>query len=73
MTLPRWKVICGHWERVPPLSVSASFIAQSMGAARPKKKAKAVNEESEMQSLMVELGSSAGFSSEKPEWLRTAK
>jgi len=68
MTLPRYQAICEHWERVPPLSVSASVIAQSLGATRPKKKAEA-EQANNRQSLLDMLGG-AGFSREKPEWQR---
>lgn len=70
MTLPRYEAICAHWEKVPPLSVSASVIAQSLGATRPKKAAK--EETNDRQALFDMLGG-AGFNTEKPEWLRATK
>ena len=75
MTLPRYEAICEHWERIPPLSVSASVIAQSLGASKPKPKAQKAQAHgtNDRQALFDMLGG-AGFSTEKPEWLpATAK
>ena len=80
MTLPRYEAICDHWERIPPLSVSASVIAQSLGASKPKPKARGgkkgrapeAHGVNDRQALFDMLGG-AGFSTEKPEWLATAK
>lgn len=80
MTLPRYEAICDHWERIPPLSVSASVIAQSLGASKPKAKAQKGgqkpqaqgNSVNDRQALFDMLGG-AGFSTEKPEWLASTK
>lgn len=75
MTLPRYEVICAHWERVPPVSVSAAALARRYEAlaAAPRKKAapKSDDRASQRQSFLEMLGQ-MGFSSEKPEWLRAA-
>ena len=76
--MPRYAAICARWERVPPLSVTASIIAQSLGAMKapaPKKAGgggvkEAADAVSNRQSLIDLLGG-VGFATEKPEWLRT--
>jgi hypothetical protein len=70
MTLPRFDAIVASWEKVPPLSVSAATIAAQLGAKREKKGGKAANDEQNPQQLFEMLGGAAGFSMEKPEWLR---
>lgn len=73
MTIPRYQAICEHWERIPPVAVSASLIAQSLGAMKLRKsttKAKEDDRASTRQSLMDMLGG-VGFSKQKPDWLKT--
>lgn len=71
MTLPRYEAVCAHWERVPPISVSAAAIAASMGVKRQKVGKGAGEQErtANRQGLFDMLGG-AGFKSETPEWLR---
>lgn len=70
--MPRWEAICKHWERIPPLSVSAAAIAVQAGVKRPKPRAEADQErQSSRQSLFDMLGG-AGFNTETPAWLRQA-
>lgn len=74
MTLPRYEVICAHWERVPPVSVSAAALArryEAIGAAPKKKGAAEADRTGQRQALLDMLGG-VGFASEKPEWLRAA-
>ncbi len=66
MTLPRYEAIAEHWEKVPPLSVSAAAIAQAMGVKREAPKRKG---EQDLQGLFETLGG-AGFKTEKPTWLQ---
>jgi len=75
MTLPRYRAICAHWERSPPLGVTAWAIAQSMGAKKAQPKAKTEEQKGEsLQGLLEMMGAgNSGFSAEKPEWLRTTK
>ena len=72
MTLPRYEAICDHWQRVPPVAVSASAIAQYLGAIKldpaPKRKAEPAKEQ-DMAALFEMFGAS-GFSTSKPDWLR---
>lgn len=72
MTLPRYGAICDHWAKIPPLAVSASVIAQILGAEKPKPRLKGEAEEMEQasnrQALMDLLGG-AGFNQRAPEWL----
>lgn len=72
MTLPRYAAICEHWDRVPPLAISAAAIAASMGVKREKAKAAADEQEqaNNRQGLFDMLGGAAGFKTETPEWLR---
>ena len=76
MTLPRLDAIVAHWEVVPPLAVSVAAIASVLGVGRsstkaPAKKsgAGAAKEVQDAQALIDLLGG-AGFSTEKPAWLR---
>lgn len=72
MTLPRFEAICGHWKRVPPIAVTTALIAQSLGAWKPDAPPpKAAPTQGDLQGLVDMLGG-AGFSREKPEWLREA-
>ncbi len=75
MTLPRYRAICDHWERAPPLGVSTWIIAQSLGAKKAAPKARTEAEKTEsLQGLFEMMGAGgSGFSAEKPEWLRTTK
>ena len=76
MTLPRLEAICDHWLRVPPMAISASHIAQSLGAskapakAKKSEKAKELNDASARQELFDMLGGSGFKLTEKPEWQR---
>jgi hypothetical protein len=78
MTLPRFEAICKHWERVPPLAITAAAIASRMGVAMHKATAKAhVQDEQEKtasrQGLFDMLaGGGSGINREVPEWLREA-
>lgn len=72
MTLPRYEAICAHWERVPPVSVSAAALArryEAIGAA-PKKKAVAEADRTNQRQALLDMLGGVGFASEKPEWLR---
>lgn len=71
MTLPRWETICAHWEKTPPLAVTAWVIAQGLGAKReaPKTRESKVSQAQELMELLGGAGS--GFSQRKPEWLTT--
>ena len=79
MTLPRYRAICEHWERTPPLGVTAWAIAESLGAkkAGPKRRAEKAGmskaaEAENWNGLMELFGNpGAGFSAEKPEWATT--
>jgi len=77
MTLPRYEAICAHWQRVPPVAISASQIAQSLGAQqRPASRARAGADEAERvasrQGLFDMLGG-AGFNQRAPEWLQATQ
>lgn len=72
MTLPRYEAICAHWEKTPPLSVSAWVIAQSLGAKKDGNKRVAADsrgQENDRQALFDMLGAS-GFSTKKPDWAK---
>lgn len=74
MTLPRFDAICKHWERVPPLAVSAAAIAARMGvvrqqAAKPDEQERAASRQGLFDML---AGGGAGINREVPEWLRAA-
>lgn len=70
--MPRYGAICDHWAKIPPLAVSASVIAQMLGAEKPKPRPKGKEEElanaSNRQALLDLLGG-AGFNQKAPEWL----
>ncbi len=75
--MPRYRAMLDHWQRHPPLGVTAWAIAESLGA---KKKPVPVDmkkqqDGSDMQGLLELLGGGdSGFSAtEKPQWLTTAK
>ena len=72
MTLPRYEAICAHWERVPPVSVSAAALARRYEAiaAAPKKKVAAEADRTSQRQALFDMLGGAGFSAEKPEWLR---
>lgn len=68
MTLPRLASIAAHWEKVPPLAVSAAAIAAALGV---KRDAPAPTKKQDPQALFDALGG-GGFSMEKPTWLTAA-
>jgi hypothetical protein len=72
MTLPRWEEICKHWERIPPLSISAAAIAAHIGVKRPKPRAEAEQERQSSRQGLFDMLGGAGFSTETPAWLRAA-
>lgn len=72
MTLPRYEAICKHWERVPPLAVSAAAIAAKMGVTRPKSKGADEQEKSSSRQSLFDMLGGAGFNTETPAWLREA-
>lgn len=70
MTLPRLDVIVAHWKKVPPLAVSVAAIATALGVGREKEAPKKKKTASSAAELFDMLGG-AGFSTSKPEWLKT--
>lgn len=74
MTLPRLAVIAERWQRVPPLSVSVSCIAQAMGAklATPAggKVVDQAASDGNLDDLVAMMGGTGGFGTELPAWLR---
>jgi hypothetical protein len=72
MTLPRWEVICKHWERIPPLSISVAAIGDRMGVTRPKPRAQADQDKQANRQGLFDMLGGAGFSTETPAWLRQA-
>jgi hypothetical protein len=75
MTLPRYRAICDHWERSPPLGVTAWAIAESLGAKKktPTKRKDDPKKGGDLQGLLELLGGGgSGFSrSERPAWMTT--
>jgi hypothetical protein len=78
MTLPRFEAICKHWERVPPLAVSAAAIASRMGVVRQQAAAAKAERQDDQdraasrQALVDMVGGAGGINREVPEWLRAA-
>ena len=77
--MPRYRAICDHWERTPPLSVSAWVIAQSLGAKPAAKRARKpdvvpdAERAGNRQALIDMFGGTPGMglAKGKPEWLTT--
>lgn len=69
MTLPRLDVIVEHWKKVPPLAVSVAAIATALGVGREKAATKKKTASSAAE--LFDLLGGTGFSTSKPEWLRT--
>lgn len=75
--MPRLDAICKHWEKVPPLAVSAAAIASRMGVVRQQAAAKSEQQDDQeratnRQALVDMVGGAGGVNREVPEWLRAA-
>lgn len=80
MTIPRFVAICAHWQKVPPVAVSAARIAEALGvkvAPAPASSTAGLQDEKERaasRQALVDMigGAGGGVNTEMPEWLRAA-